>query len=122
VGSVLGLLVAGACTSFPGGLHGTCGDAAVCPEDASLYAQPCTGKVVAALPAGDCPALDCMGRVAYAVCNGADWASCACHIPPGYSLVDAGFFGPEGGAEEGGIEADAAGDASTAKDAEPDRR
>jgi len=119
--AALALLASGSCGGgrTPGS---ACADAA-CPEDAPLYAQPCSGKIVASLPAQDCPAQACSGPTAYAVCNGEVWSRCACSVPPGYSLVDAGFFGPEGGAE-GGAEMDAGAaprDAAPPVDAHRDR-
>jgi hypothetical protein len=72
-----------------------------CQDDVGLYYQPCSGKVVAPIPALDCPTRGCSGPSAYAVCNGKEWGPCACAIPPGYEVVDAGFFGPEGGSEGG---------------------
>jgi hypothetical protein len=103
---VLVMLVAlGSCDSGSA-VQDSCRDGAVaedgpCLEDVGLYYQPCSGKVVAVIPAGDCPGKGCGASSAYAVCNGKEWIPCSCSIPPGYTLVDAGFFGPEGGSEVG---------------------
>jgi hypothetical protein len=80
---------------------GALADAGPCVEDGGVYYQPCSGKIVSAIPGGDCPGQNCGASTAYAVCNGKDWVPCSCSIPPGYTLVDAGFFGPEGGSEGG---------------------
>lgn len=68
-----------------------------CIASPGPYCQPCTGKVAAALPTGDCPSQDCPPPHAYAVCTESCWSACACTVPPGYELVDAGFFAAEGG-------------------------
>jgi hypothetical protein len=80
----------------------SCADGAVLEDDACVnLSSPqlsCSGKIVTEIPPGDCPEQTCSGPSAYAVCNGKDWVPCSCVIPPGYPLVlDAGFFGPEGG-------------------------
>jgi hypothetical protein len=100
--AALSLIAMVACDPGPGP-SGACSDGAIiddgaCLEDVGLYYQPCSGKVVAELPLGDCPAQHC-ARTAYAVCNGREWGACVCSIPSGYEVVDAGFFGPEGGSE-----------------------
>jgi hypothetical protein len=81
---------------------GSCADGSVVEDGACVHLSspqlPCTGEIVTEIPKGDCPEQPCSGAHAYAVCNGEDWVPCACSIPPGYTLIlDAGFFGPEGG-------------------------
>lgn len=103
---VLVMLVALASCDAGSAVEDSCRDGAVaedgsCLPDVGVYYQPCSGKVVAAIPAGDCPGQACATSSAYAVCNGKDWVPCSCAIPPGYTLVDAGFFAPEGGSEVG---------------------
>jgi hypothetical protein len=77
----------------------------------------CSGQVAFVIPAGDCQ--PCTGTKAYALCQGGCYTACACSLPKGYTLEDAGFFTIEGGAEdgseaEGGRPSDASGpDAET---------
>jgi hypothetical protein len=55
-------------------------------DGGSLHLGPCSGAVVALIPAATCPN-HCTGSLAYAVCQGGAYGECACNIPPGYSLV-----------------------------------
>jgi hypothetical protein len=79
----------------------------------------CSGEVAAEIPAADCGRCD--ERVAYALCDGLFFATCACTLPPGYTLVDAGLYvgeppdaGPDGLGLDAGLDAgvDAGVDAS----------
>jgi hypothetical protein len=55
-------------------------------DGGSLALGPCSGDVVALIPAAACPN-HCPGSVAYAVCSDGAYGECACNIPPGYTLV-----------------------------------
>jgi hypothetical protein len=55
-------------------------------DGGSLALGPCSGDVVALIPAAACPN-HCPGSVAYAVCSDRAYGECACNIPPGYTLV-----------------------------------
>jgi hypothetical protein len=55
-------------------------------DGGGLELGPCSGHVVALIPAASCPAR-CPGSLAYAVCEGTAYTECACNIPPGYTLV-----------------------------------
>jgi hypothetical protein len=63
------------------------------PFDAGkLDLGPCSGAVVALIPAAACPD-HCPGSLAYAVCDGGAYDECACDIPGGYVLVALGEGG-----------------------------
>jgi hypothetical protein len=79
-----------------------------CVPRGKPYCQPCSGNIASALPAYDCPAQQCPSKGAFAVCQDSCWSNCACSIPPGYELVDAGFFGSEAGDAETGPTEEAA--------------
>jgi hypothetical protein len=78
-------------------------------DGGGLHLGPCSGDVVALIPASACPN-HCPGSLAYAVCEGTAYMECACNIPPGYSLVglsdgsafDAGADAPAMPKEGGG--------------------
>ncbi len=69
-------------------------------DGGNLHLGPCSGDVVALIPASSCPD-HCPGSVAYAVCDSGAYGACACNIPPGYTLVALS----EGGAPDGGGDA-----------------
>ena len=61
---------------------------------------PCSGHVVALIPAAACPDR-CPGSLAYAVCAGSAYGACACDIPAGYTLTALS----EGGAQDARVDA-----------------
>jgi hypothetical protein len=81
----------------------SCEDGRVMGPDGSCivppgpYCQPCAGNVASELPAFDCYAEGCTPPHAYAVCTASCWSGCSCTLPPGYTLIDAGFFASEAG-------------------------
>jgi hypothetical protein len=86
-----------------------------CCNQAVLPLLPnCSGKMAFAFPAADCR-VPCTGAVAYALCTGECFTACACEIPAGYALFDAGYFIGDGSTEEtGGDASDASLDARDA--------
>jgi hypothetical protein len=69
-------------------------------DGGNLDLGPCSGHVVALIPAAACPDR-CPGSLAYAVCDGSAYGECACNIPAGYALTALS----EGGAPDARVEA-----------------
>jgi hypothetical protein len=58
----------------------------------------CTGKVGFEVYAKDCK-VSCSGPVRYVLCGGGCFTVCACELPAGYTLLDAGIVLGEADAE-----------------------
>jgi len=75
-----------ACPEGGGDAPGLPSNRAIPFDAGGLELGPCSGHVVALIPAMACPN-HCPGSVAYAVCDGGAYGECACNIPPGYALA-----------------------------------
>jgi hypothetical protein len=48
----------------------------------------CSGDEVFEIPANECSGANCVGPVAYAVCQSNSYSACSCEIPAGYGYPD----------------------------------